>query len=67
MPLSETTVSTLADALKKEVINRIYEDDRYAEVMHDLIGDALHSTLGDCHEDLFFELGMVIMDRIELK
>jgi hypothetical protein len=67
MSLSEPTVSRLADALKKDIINHIYEDERYFEVMTDLVSDALRAKLGDCNEDLFFDLGMIIMDRIELK
>jgi hypothetical protein len=65
--LSNTTVSKLADALKKEVINKIYERPEYAELMQDLIPDAIHSLMGEMDEDLAFEIGMLLFDRIELK
>ncbi len=67
MSLSATCVSKLVDALKSDVINHIYEDDRYMELMHDLVSDALRDKLGDVDEDLFYELGMCLIDRIELK
>jgi hypothetical protein len=67
MALSAQCVSRMADALKEEIIEHIYMSEKYSEVMHDLVADALGSKLGEIDEDLFFELGMCIMDRIELK
>ncbi len=67
MSLSATCVSKLVDALKSDVINHIYEDERYMELMTDLVSDALRAKLGDVDEDLFYELGMCLIDRIELK
>ena len=67
MSLSATCVSKLVDALKSDVINHIYGDERYMEIMHDLVSDALRAKLGDVDEDLFYELGMCVIDRIELK
>jgi hypothetical protein len=65
--LSNTTVSKLADALKKEVIDKIYESPEYTELMQDLIPNAIHSLMGQMDEDLAFEIGMLLFDRIELK
>ena len=67
MSLSANCVSKLVDALKSDVINHIYEDERYMELMNDLVSDALRAKLGDVDEDLFYELGMCLIDRIELK
>ena len=67
MSLSATCVSKLVDALKNDVINYIYEDERYIELMHEIVSDALRAKLGDVDEDLFYELGMCLIDRIELK
>jgi hypothetical protein len=67
MSLSATCVSKLVDALKSDVINHIYGGERYMEIMHDLVSDALRAKLGDVDEDLFYELGMCLIDRIELK
>ena len=67
MALSAKCVSQMADALKEEIIEHIYMSEKYNEVMHDLVSEALDSKLGEIDEDLYFELGMCIMDRIELK
>ena len=67
MSLSATCVSKLVDALKNDVINYIYEDERYIELMHEIVSDALRAKLGDVDEDLFYELGICLLDRIELK
>lgn len=67
MALSAQCVSKMADALKKEIIEHIYMSEEYNTVMHDLVSEALYSKLGMVDEDLRFELGMCIIDRLELK
>lgn len=67
MALSEQTISNLASALVPEVIDYIYEDQRWCEFMHEVVPDALKDKLGEIDEDLKFELAMCIMDRISLK
>jgi hypothetical protein len=67
MALSEQTISNLASALVPEVIDYIYEDQRWCEFMHEVVPDALQDKLGEIDEDLKFELAMCIMDRIGLK
>lgn len=67
MALSEKTISNLASALIPEVIDYIYEDQRWCEFMHEVIPDALQDKLGEIDEDLKFELALCIMDRIGLK
>jgi len=67
MTLSAQSTSKMADAIKQDVIDHIYASDEYAQVMQDLISSAIHAKLGDLDETLFFDLGMVLFDRIELK
>ena len=67
MPLSNVTVSKLADALKPEIVQEIYESEEYFDIMTELIGKALEKKLGKCDENLFFDLGMCLMDRIEIR
>ena len=67
MSLSNQTISNLASALVPEVIDYIYEDQRWCEFMHEVIHDALQDKIGEIDEDLKFELAMCIMDRISLK
>jgi hypothetical protein len=67
MALSPQTVSNLASALVPEVIDYIYEDERWCEFMHEVVPDALEHKLGQIDEELKFELAMCIMDRICFK
>jgi hypothetical protein len=67
MALSNQTVLKLADALTPEVIDYIYEDDRWVEFLHEVVPDAIQSKLGAVDEDLRFELALCIMDRIVMK
>jgi hypothetical protein len=67
MALSSKTISNLADALVPEVIEYIYQDERWCEFMQEVVPDALKDKLGEIDEDLQFDLAMCIMDRICLK
>jgi hypothetical protein len=67
MQLSSESVSKIADALKPVVIDYIYEDPEFTEYMHGAIIEAIKGVMGDMDEDLLFQLGMLIFDRIELK
>jgi hypothetical protein len=67
MALSNQTVSKLADALVPEVIDYIYEDERWCEFLHEVVPDAVQTKLGAVDEDLRFELALCIMDRLILK
>lgn len=67
MALSNQTISNLASALVPEVIDYIYEDERWCEFMHEIVPDALKDKLGEIDENLQFDLAMCIMDRITLK
>ena len=67
MQLSSQSVSKIADALKPAVIEYIYADEGFNEYMQTAIVEGIRDTMGDMDEDLLFELGMLIFDRIELK
>lgn len=67
MQLSTQSVSKIADALKPAVIGYIHTDEGFIEYMQTAIVDAIRDTMGDMDEDLLFELGMMIFERIELK
>ena len=67
MALSEQTISKLSDALLPEVVNYIYEDDRWCDFLHEIIPDAVQEKLGNVDENLKFELSMCIMYRLILK
>jgi hypothetical protein len=67
MALSNKTIQNLSAALTPEVIDYIFEDERWVEFMHEIIPDAIEDKIGGIDEDLKFELSLVIMDRIILK
>ena len=67
MKLSNTSVSKIADALKPAVLNYIYEDEGFVEYMQTAVIEGIRAAMGDMDEDLLFEIGMLIFDRIELK
>jgi hypothetical protein len=67
MKLSDTSISKIADALKPAVIDYIYADDGFTEYMQTAVIEGIKDTMGNMDDDLLFELGMLIFDRIELK
>jgi hypothetical protein len=67
MTLSNQTIRNLASALVPEVVTYIYEDQRWCDLLHEVIPDALQDKLGPIDEDLKFVLTLFIMDRICLK
>ena len=67
MQLSTQSVFKIANALKPAVINYIYEDEGFTEYMQTAVIDGIRDTMGDMDEDLLFEIGMLLFDRIDLK
>ena len=67
MNLSAQSVSKIADALKPSVLNYIYEGEAFTEYMQTAVTEGIRSVMGDMDEDLLFEIGMLVFDRIELK
>ena len=66
MKLSTTSISKIADELKPAIINYIYQDAEYAEYMHGAVIEGIRSVMGDMDDELLFEIGMLVFDRIEL-
>lgn len=67
MQLSTQSVSKIADALKPAVLEYIYADEGFTEYMQTTVTEGIRNTMGDMDQDLLFEIGMLIFDRIELK
>ena len=67
MPLSNSTIQNLSDALTPEVVDYIFNDERWVDFLHEIIPDAIEDKLGNIDENLKFELGMCIMDKISFK
>ena len=67
MNLSDESISKIADALKPAVIDYVSLDEGFIETLQTAIIGGIRDTMGDMDEDLLFELGILIFDRIELK
>ena len=67
MTLSNTAKHQVAQAIRSEVITRIFESDAYTELLQDMIPSLVNDLLGDVEEDLKFELSIILFDSIELK
>jgi len=66
MALSQSTIIKLADALSADVAQYIMEDERFFDLMVELIPDAIHAKLGDVDDMIIAELSMCISERMRL-
>jgi hypothetical protein len=67
MTLSNKTTRKLGIALTSEVIDYIYQDERWINFMHEIIHDAMQEKIGNLNEDLLFELSLIVMENIHMK
>jgi len=67
MKLSHSSVSQIADALKPAIIEHIISDDAVTQALQDAVSDGIREIMGQMDDDLFFDIGMLIFDRIEIK
>ena len=66
MALSDSTIQRLADALSDDVAQFITEDERFFDLMVELIPDAIRDKLGDVDDMVLAELSMCISGQIRL-
>jgi hypothetical protein len=67
MKLSHSSVTKIADAIKPAIIEYLIADDRVTQALQDAVSDGIREVMGDMDDDLFFEIGMLVFDRIEFK
>lgn len=67
MALSEKTIQNLSIALTPDVIDDIFQDERYIELMWELIPEFVAKNLQTEDYDLVTEIAVCIMDNIDLK
>ena len=67
MQLSHSSVSKIADALKPAIIEYLINDENVTQALQDSVADGIRSVMGDMDDELFFEIGMLLFDRIEFK
>jgi len=66
MALSTNTIIKLAEALSDDVAAFITEDERFFDLMVELIPEAIHAKLGDVEDQVASELSMCISERLRL-
>ncbi len=67
MALSNNTIIRLSEALCHDVADYIMEDERFFDLMVELIPDAISAKLGDVDHQVAAELAMCISERLVLK
>ena len=67
MKLSHSSVTKIADAIKPAIIEYLIADDRVTQALQDGVAEGIREVMGDMDDDLFFEIGMLVFDRIEFK
>ena len=64
MALSEKTIQNLSIALTPDVIDDIFQDERYIELMMELIPEFVAKSLQSEDVDMVVEIAVCIMDNI---
>jgi hypothetical protein len=64
--LSDKAIKILADHIAPGVIEEIAMSDAFIEFLHQQIPDLIDKRLGECDDDLFFDLGLCVMDKVRL-
>jgi hypothetical protein len=67
MSLSNRTIQSLSDALTPEVVDYIYQDERWVTFLHEVVPDAIISTLGQVDDEVLFDLSMCVMDSLAVR
>ena len=64
MALSNSTIKNLSIALTSDVIDYIFQDERYIELMMELIPEFVAKSLQSEDYDLVTEIAVCVMDNI---
>lgn len=64
--LSEKAISILADVVGKEVIDELAISEEFIAFLHDYVPSRIEAKLGECDDDLLFDLSLLVMDRVAL-
>ena len=64
--LSDKAVKILADKIAPEVIEELAMSDAFIEFLHEQIPALIDEKLGECDDDLMFDLALCIMDKVRL-
>lgn len=66
MALSDCTIQRLADALCDDVVSYITDDERFFDLIVELIPDAISDKLGNVDDTVLAELSVCISGKLRL-
>ena len=66
MPLSNSTIKNLSIALTSDVIDDIFQDERYIELMMELLPEFVAKNLQSEDYDMVEMIAICIMDNISM-
>ena len=67
MTLSPRTIDRLAEAMAPEVVKYIFEDERFSELLMEIIPDAVSEKLGEVDDNIRFDLYLAITERVTIR
>lgn len=66
MALSNSTIRNLSTALTPDIIDNIFQDERYIGLMMELIPEFVAKSLQSEDYDLVTEIAICVMDNIDM-
>jgi hypothetical protein len=67
MALSIKALNILADTLAPRIAEELYSSEAFMEFMHTAVPPIIDAELGECDDDMMFDLALMCMERIILK
>ena len=65
--LSNKATNILATAIAQKAADAIFEDERWVDLLQEIIPDVVTKELGEVDDDLLFDLSLTVMDKLVLK
>jgi hypothetical protein len=65
--LSNKAYKMLADVLAPRIANELQSSERFIEILHEVVPDLIVNEIGECDDEVLFELALTVMDRIYIK
>jgi hypothetical protein len=67
MTLSHKATNILAAAIAPKAADAIFADERWVDLLQEIIPDVVTKELGNLDDDLLCDLSFMIMDKLVLK
>jgi hypothetical protein len=65
--LSNKAYKMLADVLAPRLANELQSSEQFVQFMHEMIPALIEKELGECDDEILFELSLAVMDKFYLK